>query len=183
MGVLAVVALVWVVWASRQPAPVPPASDPRVGTAASTFRLPRLADGEVRALEDYRNDAVLIDFWATTCPPCRRSIPLIERLVAEHGDAGLSVISLNVDMPDPSRNAVVEVFARDQRMTTDILIDNGRVAYDYDAARIPLVFVLDRDLTVRHVLRGFKEYDVLDAAVRDTIAASRGGLAGGGASL
>ncbi|MCB9507318.1 MAG: TlpA family protein disulfide reductase [Myxococcales bacterium] len=176
LATIIVAAAAWVAFGVARPAGTGPAdTDPRVGTAAATFTLPALENGAPRALEEFRNDAVLIDFWATTCPPCRRSIPLIEQLSEELGGDGLTVVSVNVDMPDDTREALVRGFVAENAMHVDVLLDNGRAAYDYGASRIPIVFVLDRDLKIRRVFRGFTPYDQLRAGIDETIAASRAG--------
>lgn len=139
-------------------------ADALVGQAAPDFELPVLAmaqddaSGRLESLSSYLGEVVLLDFWATTCAPCRRSIPLIERLRERYG---VVVLSINVDYPGETREDLVRAFALETHLDSTILIDNGNTAYQYDARRIPLLVMIDREGTVARVYRGFAEYDVL----------------------
>jgi thiol-disulfide isomerase/thioredoxin len=140
--------------------------DELVGQTAHPFELPVLALERnamelTDSLESHRGQVVLLDFWATTCAPCRRSIPLIERLGARYGDDGVEVLSINVDFPSENRDALVRAFALNESLDSTILIDNGNTAYHYGARRIPLLVMIDRDGTIARVYRGFHEYGIL----------------------
>lgn len=155
---VAVAAGVLTVAASMRPAVDPSVSDQRVGTVAPGFSLPVLESAERKSLSDYAGDVVVIDFWATHCPPCRRSIPHVEQLGRRYADRGVSLVSVNVDYPDSGRDALVRAFVRDQDMRADVLLDDGRTAYQYGAQRIPLLVMVDRQGVIRRVYRGYTEY-------------------------
>lgn len=79
----------------------PPGSADQMRASASEasggdFRLPDLG-GETRTLDDWNGKLRLVNFWATWCAPCRREIPLLKDIQAEHGEAGLQVIGIAVD--------------------------------------------------------------------------------------
>jgi thiol-disulfide isomerase/thioredoxin len=86
----------------------PPA--PRAPAAAIPERLPeiRLAglDGAAHRLADWKDRPLLINFWATWCEPCRREIPLLRALRHERSAAGLEVVGIAVDLPEPVRTYV-----------------------------------------------------------------------------
>jgi thiol-disulfide isomerase/thioredoxin len=167
----------------------PSTADPLVGTAAPDFSLPLLdphADApptERRTLADYAGDVLLVDFWATFCAPCRRSIPHVERLAHNYAEHGVALVSINADYPDANRETAVRTFARDQRMDGDILMDDGRTTYAWEALRIPMLFIIDRDGVIQRVYRGYTEYNrlaegleaVLAATQRSSPSASTGG--------
>lgn len=67
------------------------------------FTLPNMA-GEPTAISAYDGKALLVNFWATWCPPCRREIPLLKALQTEYGDDGLQVIGIAVDEMDLVRD-------------------------------------------------------------------------------
>jgi thiol-disulfide isomerase/thioredoxin len=142
--------------------------DELVGQTAHLFELPvlameqEMADADLTdSLANHLGEVVLLDFWATTCAPCRRSIPLIERLRDRYGDQGVNVLSINVDYPSENRDALVRAFALDASLDSTILIDNGNTAYHYGARRIPLLVMVDRDGKIARVYRGFTEYGLM----------------------
>jgi thiol-disulfide isomerase/thioredoxin len=161
--VLFVVAIVFAALRTQAPDELG-ADDPLVGQVAPDFDLPVLAMTAgagvpvTDSLANHVGEVVLLDFWATTCAPCRRSIPLIERLAARYD---IVVLSINVDYPGETRDDLVRAFALQTHLESTILIDNGNTAYEYDARRIPLLVMIDRGGTIGRVYRGFTEYGVL----------------------
>lgn len=153
-GVLAIVS-------GTAPAEDPSVADERVGRAAPDFDLALLDSEDRRTLADYAGQVVVLDFWATHCAPCRRSIPHVERLGRNFADRGVKLVSVNVDFPDQRRDQLVRSFVRDQRMEAEVLLDDGAVAYQYGAQRIPLLVMVDRQGVIRRVYRGYHEYGLL----------------------
>jgi thiol-disulfide isomerase/thioredoxin len=150
--------------------------DSLIGEVAHAFELPLLAmeqaaaeTQELLSLAEYSGNIVILDFWATTCAPCRRSIPFVERIGREYADDGVVVLSINVDFPSENRLNLVRAFARAEDIESDILIDNGNTAYQYGARRIPLLVMVGRDGNVARVYRGFQEYSVLADGIEGVI--------------
>jgi thiol-disulfide isomerase/thioredoxin len=65
-------------------------------TALPAFSLPDL-DGKLRHIDEWRGRVLIINFWATWCPPCRKEIPRLIALQQEYSTKGLSVISITTD--------------------------------------------------------------------------------------
>ncbi|GAB4116606.1 MAG: hypothetical protein Fur0014_18520 [Rubrivivax sp.] len=82
-------------WYLRQAGPAP---DP----AFWALRFPRPEGGEV-ALADFRGRPLLLNFWATWCPPCVRELPLLDRFVQGQPADGWQVLALAIDGPTPVR--------------------------------------------------------------------------------
>jgi thiol-disulfide isomerase/thioredoxin len=154
--------------------PLPPvASSHSAGTAASA---PRGAwtqlDGRRAALEDLRGQVVVLDFWATYCPPCRDEIPHLVRLQKQFGAKGLKVVGLNVggDEDRPKVPDFVKQYGI-QYQLADPDDDTVRLFLaDNDA--IPQTFVLDRR---GRLVRHFVGYDTevaaeLERAVSEALA-------------
>ncbi len=119
------------------------------GSVAVDFELPDL-DGEEITLSDYRGSVVLINFWATWCPPCRAEIPDIEEAYQARRDEGFMVLGVSVEQaPDH-----VESFVEAMGMSYPVLLDEaGVVSGTYRAPGLPISLFLDREgvIRIRHV--------------------------------
>jgi len=125
--------------------------------AAPAFVLPDM-DGEQHALEDYRGKVVLLNFWATWCPPCRREMPALERLYQQLGEQGLVVLAVN-QWEDPDH-----VFAYTGELNVfpsfPILFDpDSSVAERYGVKGLPSTFLLDQDGRLRYRAIGGRAFD------------------------
>ena len=119
-----------------------PAGEPgAIGTAAPAFSLPDL-DGKTISLADFKGKVVILDFWATWCPPCRAEIPDFVRLQSKYRDQGLVVVGLSMDEEGAK---IVRPFAEEFNVNYTMLIANDQTANDFGGiVGIPTTFVLDR---------------------------------------
>ncbi len=86
---------------------------PELGRLAPDFRLPDLAGVRVRLADFHGKRAVLINFWATWCPPCRREMPTLEQLAKTRRET-LQVLGVNLDPVNPAN---VRAFVRELGLT------------------------------------------------------------------
>jgi peroxiredoxin len=114
----------------------------RPGSEAPGFRLPALSGGEFD-LASQRGKIVVLNFWATWCPPCVAEMPSLERLHRALGAEGLSVVTVSADEDE----AELRRFVSERALTLPVLKDpGGRVAASaYRTTGYPETFVLDRD--------------------------------------
>ena len=157
------------VLATRPSGPTPvrvdPTADARVGTEAPDVDLIGL-DGSHSTLGASRGQVVALDFWATYCNPCIRSMPHLQELESELPADRFELISINVDPPSSERTHVVTTFLGRLGLTHRVYLDNGRASFLYQATRIPLLLVIDEAGVIRYVFRGFVEPSTIDEAVR-----------------
>lgn len=125
------------------------ASGSRIGRKAPDFALPDPYGGTTK-LSDYRGQVVLVNFWATWCPPCRVEMPELEQLYQKHKDAGLVVIG--VDQAE-SAEAVKE-YVKDKFSWPFALDQTGETSGDYGVYGIPMTFLIDRDGKIVYVWDG-----------------------------
>jgi thiol-disulfide isomerase/thioredoxin len=104
IGAAAAGAAGYLFFEQRPPAtePLPPAMQTAPKTLAATLPTFQLADrdGKMRSLQDWTGKSLIVNFWATWCAPCRREIPLLEKIQAEHGPEGFQVIGIAADYRD-----------------------------------------------------------------------------------
>ena len=142
------------IWVTR--APAAPSEDaaasPRAGFAAPDFSLQTL-DGQTVTLSDLRGQAVMINLWASWCPPCRQEMPEILRLYEAHKDQGFTVLAVNSTFQDTASDA--RAFAREFGLTFPVLLDEtGAVSRRYQLRALPTTFFVDRRGVIQEVVVG-----------------------------
>jgi len=112
----------------------------------------------VKKLSDYRGKVVMLNFWATWCPPCRREMPSLERLYSKLKDKGFAVIAVN-QFEDP--DLVFEFTGRlSLSPTFPILFDrDSSVAEQFGVKGLPTTYLLDKEGRVRYRAIGGREFD------------------------
>ncbi|SFM24903.1 Peroxiredoxin [Ectothiorhodospira mobilis] len=132
------------------------------GAQAPAFTLPDL-EGNPRRIGEWDGRVVLVNFWATWCPPCRKEIPLFVEMQSAHGDAGLTIVGVALD--DPQAAAA---FARDQGINFPVLVGGeeraGEVAraYGNPYGSLPYSVLLDREGKVRYIHVGRLHRETLE---------------------
>ena len=127
------------------------------GYTAPDFTLADLSDKRV-SLKDYKGKIVLLDFWATWCPPCRQSIPELVDLQKRYRDQGVVILGISMDDPRQFNNQYLMAFKEKFRINYSILRANGQVALDYFGASnmaIPTLFVVNREGKIVDKFVGF----------------------------
>lgn len=125
------------------------------GREAPDFTLPDLSGEPVR-LGDYRDrKAVLVNFWATWCEPCREELPTLERLARERQDV-LEVLAVNLDALGLGK---VRAFVRELGLTVRVLLDPRQAtARLYRIRGLPSSVIVGREGAVRHREIGYRDW-------------------------
>ncbi len=115
---------------------------PQERTAENTeFMLPSL-DGKPTKLADFRGNVVLLNFFATWCPPCREEMPTIQALFETYQHKNFVVLGVASDVEGKK---VVEPFVKDYKMTFPVVLDaDSRVSQQYLVRSIPTIYLFDR---------------------------------------
>ena len=127
--------------ARRAGAGGPDALNP-IGKIAPDFTLPSLAGKDV-TLSAYHGHAVLLNFWATWCGPCKIEMPWFVELQKEYGPQGLEIVGVAMD--DASKDEI-QKFAKEMGVNYTILLGKEAVGQQYGGVDVlPTTFFIDRD--------------------------------------
>jgi thiol-disulfide isomerase/thioredoxin len=115
-------------------------------------------------LADFRGRAVVIDFWATWCIPCKQQIPVLNAFAKSPEGQDVAVLGIAVDAEGKD---VVEPFAKEQHIAYRVLLGDESLAFDYGAPGFPALAVVDAAGRIASLHVGVIDRAALDTAVRD----------------
>lgn len=152
---------IWI-WLSRVPADDISSSGiyaPRKGFFAPDFTL-QTAEGETITLSDLRGKAVLINLWASWCPPCRAEMPAMQKVYEANAEEGFTVLAINTTYQDDPSIAID--FVKELGLSFPILMDQeGSVSQLYQSSALPTSFFVDREGIIQEVVVGGPMSDTL----------------------
>lgn len=129
---------------------------PDIGHPAPVFQLEALS-GEMQSLDAYRGKAVILNFWATWCGPCRDEMPSLEALYRRYQDRGLVVLGVSVD---EEGWAPVQEFLKVIPVTFPILLDKEqKVTELYETFRIPETYFINPQGEIAAKVVGPQDYN------------------------
>lgn len=128
-----------------------------VGSPAPQFHAVDLRTGRPATIDDYRGKVVLLNIWATWCPPCRVEMPSMERLHQKFAGTDFRLVAVSVDEED---STVVNKFVRDMSLSFEILHNrDASIRQLYQTTGVPESFVIDRDGVIVKKVIGPAEWD------------------------
>jgi cytochrome c biogenesis protein CcmG/thiol:disulfide interchange protein DsbE len=140
-------------------------------TKAPQFELQDI-NGRIVRLSDYRGKVVLINFWATWCPPCRAEMPDLIKLQREYGKEGLQIIG--VSYPPQKKSRVVR-FAKSLKVNYPIALGTRELKARYSSDEtLPLTVVIDRDGKVSEIISGILLREEFDEKIKPLLLKKRG---------
>jgi cytochrome c biogenesis protein CcmG/thiol:disulfide interchange protein DsbE len=148
------------------PPPAEAAPAPEIGRLAPDFTL-ETPGGEVVSLAELRGQVVLINIWATWCPPCRAEMPTIQAVYERYGPEGFAVAAVNMN----EGPEVVAAYLRDHGLSFPVPLDrDGQVSFAYRANALPSSFFVDRRGVIRAIYRGPMSRGVITGTVERLLA-------------
>ena len=122
---------------------------------APDFKLADM-DGELRTLASYRGKPLIINFWATWCPPCRAELPSMNRGWNKIKDQGIAMLAVNVGEDEET----IFMFTGDYPIEFDLLLDrSGDTIKEWPVKGLPTTFVLDPQGRIVYRAIGGREWD------------------------
>ena len=135
-------------------------ADVSEGEPAPDFTL-QTVDGESVTLSDFKGKVVMVNFWATWCPPCKAEIPDFIALQEEYGDKGFDIVGIALDKP-----AAIESFMARSEINYTIVVGDESIAAMYgNVTSIPTTFLIDREGVIRHSAVGMRPKAEWTAAI------------------
>ncbi len=143
---------------------------PLVGKPAPAFSLPLVANGaegqHVVALADLKGSAVLLDFWATWCGPCRAEAPIVNSVARRFHDKGLKVVGIDTN----DREGLAEPWVRAHHLEYPIVFDTGsEAANEYGVTAMPTLVVISRTGEVMAVREGATDAEEIESLVKKAL--------------
>lgn len=141
--------------------------------SASAAALPRIApapawtlkdlDGKPVSFSQFKGKVVVVDFWATWCPPCRAEIPGYIEMVRKHGKDGLVIVGISLDQGGPG---VVKPFAAKTGINYQLVMGDEAVVAAFGGVEgIPTTFLIDRAGMIRDRKVGAEEAETYEKKV------------------
>jgi peroxiredoxin len=135
------------------------AKAPKVGEEAKNFKAETVAGKEIELQESFKGKVVLLDFWATWCPPCRKEIPHLKKAYDSLHDKGLEIVGISLDDGRVELDAVKAFTSKHEMKWPQVYGDASRtIAEAYMVEYIPTTYLIDGDtgkvLGTKENLRG-----------------------------
>jgi cytochrome c biogenesis protein CcmG/thiol:disulfide interchange protein DsbE len=141
--------------------PVRAASSEARADAAPAFALPTVSGGDL-ALADYRGQVVLVNFWATWCPPCRAELPDLVSYYHDNAGRGFMLIGVN----EQETAAQVADYLAQNRLDFPVALDaDGRVMEQYGVTGMPSSFLINREGQIVRMWTGMITRATLESAI------------------
>jgi peroxiredoxin len=126
------------------------------GHFAPDFALKTLEGNTVRLSEFRGKKVVLINFWATWCPPCRLEMPTMQQIYAEYKAKGFEILAVNIE---PDAQQEIRDFIKELRLTFPILLDpDMKITRKFRVIGLPVSILIDRQGIVRAKEVGYHDW-------------------------
>jgi len=128
------------------------ATAPQEGFMAPDFTLETF-DGRTVSLSDFKGQVVMLNIWASWCPPCKAEMPSMESAYQKYQDQGFVVLAVNATHQDSATDAAA--FINQSGFTFPVLLDSKGVASNlYQLRSLPTSFFIDKEGVIREIIFG-----------------------------
>ena len=132
------------------------------GKKAPDFELETL-DGKTVKLSDYEGEKVIVNFWATWCPPCREEIPDLQKL---YDNKDIEILAIDLTETEQSMEDVEEFVFDEFEMAFPVLLDEeSKIAEMYQVMAYPTSYLVDTEGTIQFLAMGAMTYEQMEKEV------------------
>ena len=150
-----------------QAAIAPSGADPVKGSLAPDFALKSLPDGKTIQLSSLKGKAVLVNFWATWCEPCKVEMPWLIELQKKYGPQGLQIVGITKEDSDEK---TIADFAHKMGVNYPVLVGTNKVLDLYGGIDgLPTSFFVDRSGKVVAEVVGLRDESILEDAIKTSL--------------
>jgi peroxiredoxin len=136
------------------------------GNKAPNFQLKTLNGADVK-LSDLRGKKVILNFWATWCPPCKAEIPHMQDFYVSRDKTKVEILAINLTTSEKNPGNVKE-FVKDRNVTFPVLLDqDGDIGAQYQAITIPTSYLIDSQGIVRKKIVGPMDKDMMNQLIEN----------------
>lgn len=136
------------------------------GQLAPNFMLMDLEGNEVR-LSDFRGKKVLVNFWATWCPPCRIEMPHMQKFYEDYQKKDVVILGVNLTTTE-KRTEDIPKFVQEEKLSFPIVLDEtGEVMLTYQVFAYPTTYLLDSSGIIQERFQGAISYDIMKEAMKN----------------
>ncbi|WP_315792384.1 peroxiredoxin family protein [Paenibacillus sp. BIC5C1] len=136
------------------------------GNIAPDFELNSL-DGKIFKLSDFRGQKVIVNMWATWCPPCRAEMPDMQKFYDKYADENTTVIAINMTTSEKSVDRI-PVFLDEFGITFPILLDKqNKIAEIYQVRALPTSYIIDSQGVIQQKVTGPMNYEMMEKLVKE----------------
>jgi peroxiredoxin len=133
------------------------------------FTLKNLSGREV-PWKTFQGKVVIVNLWMTTCPPCRKEMPMLQQLQNKYASRGVVVVGISAD----EKASTAAKFARQLKITYPLLLDSILMTSESEQKKfgflgLPTTFIVDRNGIVRKKVIGFTYQEDLESALNDIL--------------
>ncbi|MBD7963847.1 TlpA disulfide reductase family protein [Fictibacillus norfolkensis] len=130
------------------------------GSTAPTFSLVTL-DGKQVDLKDYRGKKVIVNFWATWCPPCREEMPEMEKFYRDYKNKDVEILAVNLEYSETNTEKVSK-FVKEYELSFPIPLDEkNTIGKQFRAVSIPTSYFIDEEGMISNSHIGPMDYDFM----------------------
>lgn len=135
-----------------------------IGETAPDFKLADI-NGKNMSLSEFKGKVIILDFFASWCPPCKMEIPDFIQLQTAYREKGFSVVGVALVDKNEAKD-----FAEKMGINYPILVDDNSASTIYGPIRsIPTTFVIDKEFTIRRIYIGYRSKDVFEKDVQELL--------------
>ncbi|MGY6276964.1 TlpA family protein disulfide reductase [Methylomonas sp. MgM2] len=140
-----------------------------IGDTAPQCPDAKYSDQTELDLSKHKGQVVLVDFWATWCPPCKKSMPFLNRLHTEYRAQNFEVLAINVDEDSDEAKKFLTSNPIEYPTTFD---PNGTCPQTFDVKAMPSSYLIDKTGVIRYIHLGFRDEDkgAIENQIADLIA-------------
>ncbi|MFT9846672.1 peroxiredoxin family protein [Aneurinibacillus sp. REN35] len=136
------------------------------GDMAPDFVL-KAMDGTEKKLSDFRGKKVIVNMWATWCPPCRAEMPDMQKFYEKNKQKGIEIVAINLTQSEKNKNSV-PAFIQEFGLTFPVFLDEkSEIANTFQVQAIPTSYIIDSNGIIHQAITGPMDYDTMEKLTSD----------------